>query len=340
MPVQSRRFTGSLFILAALVAFTAIGCGDDDKGNGSNNGDAGVYGDIEAALTGAQEDVLVANAMIYASTDYFAPRIAAALSSSRLSAGSAQESCLPEAAIGQNFDYIGSAYVGAPDASVPADGVRFQLYEIGQGGTPILSEPIGYLDITCTQEEGLALATIDLVFGDVTVLSIDGELTISSLSLDGAMHGPTGTPTLQLLGVQSIVVPDLTLTFSIPGSFSATYSEESGPSQGGHVTASVIGPYPAVDWELLVSMSLGPLGNITGGYLSYTSESEAGVVACAQSGTVSNPVLSAPSSSCALEEPLLPTTAAERQAMVDGYKALRSLWLTVSGFVELGLSFN
>lgn len=337
-PVR-RRFVRFTSVCAALLLLGSSGCGDDDKGGGPNGGgDAGEFGDIAEALTDAEDQLLVANTAVYASVDFFAPLIVTALSAAGIQAAGVQEACVPAGSLGQTFEFDGATYVAAPDAAVPANGTRFRLYQMTPGGTPNLAAPIGYVVITCTQDEVAGIiGTIDVTFGSATVFSLTAEIGPGVLAVNGTMRGPSGSPALQYQG-GAVLTTDITIGFIFPGQFSVSYGEYGDAGEGPYLVADVTGPYPNAEWQFYTHINFDQTGDFTQGYAQYSATSEYGVVACVSSGSLEEPVFSAPSSSCAQGGPIMTTSVAERQAMADGLKALRSLWLTVTGFIELGLS--
>ena len=80
----------------------------------------------------------------------------------------------------------------------PATGVRFVLYEVDLGGTPILAEEIGYADLIDegdTSDEDVALRLV-VVANDLTVLdyatTLDLTLTQGALTVEGFLQGENG----------------------------------------------------------------------------------------------------------------------------------------------------
>lgn len=328
------RVLGISVITLALALF---GCGDDDKVSDSNDDELVVLENFSEDIIAAKADFLDANAAIFASAEYFGPYIVAALASTRTAVSADLTPCLPEAALRHEFEYNGDSYVGVSDSTISEVGTRFLLYEITQGGTPNIAAPIGAIEIYCAGDETGATATIYVVQDSTAVLTLLGGLNSGGfLSLSGAMRGASGTTMMQVGGSQILTVTGLTIGFSIPGQFSAAYSPYPGSEDGPYVAVEVFGPVPSAEWSMYAMIEHDLSGDVSDGYASYTNSDVAGVVACVQSGTVESPIFSAPAASCAGEEPLLSTSNADREAMQDGYVALRSLYLTVAGFVELG----
>jgi hypothetical protein len=321
-------------LLGCLVAISLIaGCGDDDKGNGPIDNTAR-FDQIASALTSAESDFITSNADMTASLDYFSPYIAATIGAGAL-AKENSVTCFPAGVAGKIFNFNGTAYVADVDTGVVASSVRFRLYELSQGGTPILTEPSGHIQFTC--EAGLG-ADVQIVSGTVLIASV--TYVQHTREISGGIRSSDGSTEALIDGVL-YNEGSLELNFLLEDDdMQATY-EFPLSGTGTRIANASFWPYPDPDWGFFVDVTVDGNDDVTSGAAHFRVEPDIfpSVAACVASGTLVSPVFTAPTSECPeWEAERLNVSTAQLQDMAAAYHSLHELWDGIAGLVQANLA--
>lgn len=175
--LSGRIWIGRVALLSILLAGLG-GCGGEGGDAGpSGPGDGAIKNPVAAAfasVAAAMDGAIAQNLDVYASLEYFGPRILATVAARKaLSTYDAGlQSCIPAGLQGKLFSYDNAteAYVGTLDASVPSGAVRYLLYQIGATGAP--GAEIGYLQATCTGQLPADTLSVAVVANEIGVLDV------------------------------------------------------------------------------------------------------------------------------------------------------------------------
>ncbi len=324
-----RLVTRALALLVGSSLLTT--CGDDSS---SSKEDRGVFGEMADVLMQAEADYLTANAEIFASAEYMEPFIAELLNSSTLNAvqSTAQTSCLPEGVGGRTYTINGTPFTSVPDTAVPEYTARFRLFRLSTASEPLLNQEIGYVDYTCV-DVGVPVTEVLIASDTVIIASI--TFSQQSGNITGLIRTPDGSASLDFNGRLYLNAGLLlTVTFS-PNDLEANY--ESPLAESGARYADIFIRIPP-DTDLKGEVYVDGQDQVTEGTMWYREGGEYSLAACIQSGTLSSPALSSPSTDCYHGEneiELVPVNNAQVAAMSDSYQLLRHFWLAAANLVTI-----
>jgi hypothetical protein len=314
--------------LASLLTASLLAtCGDDSS---SSKDDRGVFGDMADALQSAQADFLTANTAIFASVEYMKPYIAELLELPPVVSASVSTptSCLLDGVGGRTYTINGEPFTSVTDTLVPDNTARFRLFQLSNTGQPLLNHDIGYIDYRCIDADTLVT---EVRISSDTILIASITYPAATGKLGGVFRVPDGSRTLAFgrLGDDESM---LRIKFQIPG-FPCSYdfpTSGTGTRSGGALVARYLPERRDLDFDFQASS----LDSILGGFVLY-ADTQLNLAACIESGTLSAPVFSFPSTECHEEYELMLVNHAQLQAMSENYIALRALWLTTANLMEI-----
>lgn len=329
-------------LVLALVLGLSLSCGGSD-GTGPGGGGDDPAVEFGTALEETADKYFASNQEAFLSLQTFAPFFQTALLSlgvqraALANASVVQLGCINSGVLGTTYEYdFGqSMYVAGGMTGAPADGVRFLLYQ-GQVAQ-------GHVDVLCPGTPPVINVTLQIAWDGVTVFELSGSGQInpnftwqfsstaallrdplSGAELEVSTGGTGSGPQVvsSRLGIE-ITSPGLVITF--------------GRNDFGGVEVNGSANRTNGDWTLGLTFAGTSLESLAGNAVLSTPITQPEVIACL-SGPYAAPVVSEASGECAGELPVASgVTAAQRQAIGDGYNALRGMLDTLIEIMGTGV---